>query len=83
VDEPGPLILEIGYGATALHRAGWDDPACGRPGELRKLAWDRADLMRGVVHVWRSASKSGETNTYASDALNWCFSKMTRKAGAG
>jgi hypothetical protein len=39
--------------------------------------------MRGVVHVWRSASKSGGTKTYTSDALNWCFAKMTRKAGIG
>jgi integrase len=34
-----------------------------RPGELRKLAWDHVDLSRGVVHVWRSASKSGDTKT--------------------
>jgi len=39
--------------------------------------------MRAVVHVWRSASKSGDTKTHTSDALNWCFSKMTRKAGIG
>ena len=103
-----------------------------RPGELRKLTWDHVDLNRGVVHVWRSASKSGDTKTpkskrslilpkraiaalkahkarqdrerrevgeawrttnlvfchengtaYTSDALNWRFSKMTRKAGIG
>jgi integrase len=103
-----------------------------RPGELRKLTWDHVDLTRGVVHVWRSASKSGDTKTpkskrsliltkraitalkthkarqdrereeadeawhdndlvfcqqngdaYSSDALNWRFSKMTRKAGIG
>ena len=103
-----------------------------RPGELRKLTWDLVDLNRGVVHVWRSASKSGDTKTpkskrslilpkravttlkahkarqdkerrnageawhannlvfchengdaYTSDALNWRFSKMTRKAGIG
>jgi integrase len=90
------------------------------------------DLNRGVIHVWRSASKSGDTKTpkskrsltlpkraiaalkahkvrqdrerrevgdawqannfvfchengtaYTSDALNWRFSKMTRKAGIG
>ena len=90
------------------------------------------DLDRGVVHVWRSASKTGDTKTpkskrsldlpkraitalkahkaaqdrerrkraqpgrtttsssatrtatpYTSDALNWRFSKMTRKAGIG
>jgi integrase len=34
-----------------------------RPGELRKLTWDHVDLNRGVVHVWRSASKSGDTKT--------------------
>ena len=39
--------------------------------------------MRGVVHVWRCASKSGDAKTYTSDALNWCFAKMTRKAGIG
>ncbi len=103
-----------------------------RPGELRKLTWDHVDLTRGVVHVWRSASKTGDTKTpkskrslilpkraitalqahkarqdaerreagdawhasnlvfchengtmYTSDALNWRFSKMTRKVGIG
>jgi integrase len=103
-----------------------------RPGELRKLSWDHVDLNRGVIHVWRSASKSGDTKTpkskrsltlpnraikalmahqarqaaerreageawhdsnlvfcredgtmYTSDALNWRFSKMTRRAGVG
>jgi integrase len=34
-----------------------------RPGELRKLTWDHVDLDRGVVHVWRSASQSGDTKT--------------------
>jgi integrase len=34
-----------------------------RPGELRKLTWDHVDLDRGVVHVWRSASKTGDTKT--------------------
>jgi integrase len=32
-----------------------------RPGELRKLTWDHVDLNRGVIHVWKSASKSGDT----------------------
>ena len=32
-----------------------------RPGELRKLTWDHVDLSRGVVHVWRSASRSRAT----------------------
>jgi len=103
-----------------------------RPGELRKLTWSHVDLNRGVVHVWRSASKTGDTKTpkskrsltlpkraiialkahrarqdrerqtageawhdndlvfchengtmYTSDALDWRFSKMTRKAGIG
>jgi len=103
-----------------------------RPGELRKLTWSHVDLGRGLVHVWRSASKTGDTKTpkskrsltlpkraitalrahktrqdrerqnageawhdndlvfchengtpYTSDALNWRFSKMTRKAGIG
>ena len=34
-----------------------------RPGELRKLAWDHVELDRGVVHVWRSASATGDTKT--------------------
>ena len=34
-----------------------------RPGELRKLTWDHVDLNRGVVHVWRIASKTGDTKT--------------------
>lgn len=32
-----------------------------RPGELRKLAWDHVDLAGGVIHVWRSASATGDT----------------------
>jgi integrase len=103
-----------------------------RPGELRKLAWDHIDLDNGVVHVWRSASRTGDVKTpkskrslvlprravaalqahrkrqaaerlaagaawednnlvfchedgrmYTSDALNWRFGKMTRRAGIG
>ena len=103
-----------------------------RPGELRKLAWDRVDLDNGVIHVWRSASRTGDVKTpkskrslvlprravaalqahgerqaaerlaagtawednnlvfchkdghmYTSDALNWRFGKMTRRAGIG
>jgi integrase len=103
-----------------------------RPGELRKLAWDHVDLNRGVIHVWRSASRTGDVKTpqskrslvlprraiaaltahrrrqaaerlaagaawpdmnlvfchedgsmYTSDALNWRFAKMTRRAGIG
>jgi integrase len=37
-----------------------------RPGELRTLTWDHVDLGRGVVHVWRSAGKSGDTKTPTS-----------------
>jgi integrase len=37
-----------------------------RPGELRKLSWDMVDLRGGVVHIWRSASKSGDTKTAKS-----------------
>jgi integrase len=103
-----------------------------RPGELRKLTWDHVDLDRGVVHVWKSASQTGDTKTpkskrslelpkraisalaahqkrqakereaagaawrdndlvfchengdpYTADALNWRFSRMTKKAGIG
>ena len=34
-----------------------------RPGELRQLTWEHVDLNGGVVHVWRSASKTGDTKT--------------------
>jgi integrase len=103
-----------------------------RPGELRKLAWDHVDLDNGVIHVWRSASRTGDVKTpkskrslvlprravaalqahrerqaaerraagatwednnlvfchedgrmYTSDALNWRFGTMTRRAGIG
>jgi integrase len=103
-----------------------------RPGELRKLDWDHVDLGQGVIHVWRSASRTGDVKTlksrrslmlpqraaaalvahrkrqaverlaagaawqdnnlvfchedgrmYTKDALNWRFSKMTRRAGIG
>ena len=103
-----------------------------RPGELRKLSWEHVDLGNGVIHVWRSASQSGDVKTpkskrslvlprravtalvahrkrqaaerlaagagwhdnnlvfchedgrmYTSDAFNWRFSKMTRRAGIG
>ena len=103
-----------------------------RPGELRKLSWDHVDLDKGVIHVWRSASRTGDVKTpqskrslvlprrataaltahrrrqaaerlaagaawhdnnlvfchedgrmYTSDAFNWRFSKMTRRAGIG
>jgi integrase len=103
-----------------------------RPGELRTLTWDHVDLDRGIIHVWRSARRDGDTKTpksrrslelpkraiaalqahkarqakerlaagtvwqdsnlvfchedghqYSSDALNWRFSKMTKRAGIG
>ena len=103
-----------------------------RPGELRKLSWDHVDLDNAVIHVWRSASRTGDVKTpkskrslvlpkravaalqahkkrqaaerlaagaawqdnnlvfchedgrmYTSDALNWRFSKMTKRAGIG
>jgi integrase len=34
-----------------------------RPGELRTLTWDLVDLNRGVIHVWRSARRDGDTKT--------------------
>ncbi len=103
-----------------------------RPGELRALTWDHVDLDWGVIHVWRSTRRDGDTKTpksrrslvlpkraidaltthrtrqaverlaageawqdtnlvfchedgrqYSSDALNWRFGKMTRRAGIG
>jgi integrase len=103
-----------------------------RPGEVRTLTWDHVDLDSGIVHVWRSARRDGDTKTpksrrslqlpqrttaalrthrtrqakerlaaggmwqdnnlvfchedgrmYTSDALNWRFGKMTRRAGIG
>jgi integrase len=103
-----------------------------RPGELRALTWDHVDLDQGVIHVWRSTRRDGDTKTpksrrslvlprraidalqaqrerqgaerlaaggawqdnnlvfchedgrqYSSDALNWRFGKMTRRAGIG
>ena len=103
-----------------------------RPGELRALTWDHVDLDHGVIHVWRSTRRDGDTKTpksrrslvlpkraidvltthgkrqaverlaaseawqdtnlvfchedgrqYSRDALNWRFSRMTRRAGIG
>jgi hypothetical protein len=34
-----------------------------RPGELRALRWDHLDLGTGVIYVWRSARRSGDTKT--------------------
>jgi integrase len=103
-----------------------------RPGELRALTWDHVDLANGVIHVWRSTRRNGDTKTekskrslvlpkravaalkahrkrqaaerlaagerwqennlvfchedgrqFTKEALNWRFSKMTRRAGLG
>jgi integrase len=113
-------------------RAMTEEQAGPRPGELRTLTWDLVDLDAGVIHVWRSASRSGDVKTpkskrslmlarraaaaleshrkcqakerlaagrawqdnnlvfchedgrpYTADALNWRFSKMTKRAGIG
>jgi site-specific recombinase XerC len=34
-----------------------------RPGELRKLAWGHVNLDNAVIHVWRSASRTGDVKT--------------------
>jgi integrase len=34
-----------------------------RPGELRALTWDHIDLDNGIIHVWRSARRGGDTKT--------------------
>jgi integrase len=39
-----------------------------RPGELRKLAWDHVDLDNAVIHVWRSASRTGDVKTRSPNA---------------
>jgi integrase len=103
-----------------------------RPGELRALTWDHVKLDQGVIHVWRSTRRDGDTKTpksrrslrlpsravqaliahkkrqaeeqlaagetwhehnlvfchedgtpYTRDALNYRFSKMTKRAGIG
>jgi integrase len=103
-----------------------------RPGELRALTWDHVNLDQGVIHVWRSTRRDGDTKTpksrrslrlpgravqaliahkkrqaeeqevagqawhnlnlvfchedgtpYTRDALNYRFSKMTKRAGIG
>jgi integrase len=37
-----------------------------RPGELRALTWKHVDLDNGIVHVWRSARRGGDTKTRKS-----------------
>jgi Phage integrase family len=37
-----------------------------RPGELRALTWDLVNLDQEIIHVWRSASRGGDTKTPAS-----------------
>jgi integrase len=34
-----------------------------RPGELRALRWDHVDLDKGIVYVWRSTRRDGDTKT--------------------
>lgn len=34
-----------------------------RPGELRALTWDHVDLRNGIIHVWKSARRGGDTKT--------------------
>jgi integrase len=34
-----------------------------RPGELRALRWDHVDLDNGVIYVWRSTRRDGDTKT--------------------
>ncbi len=34
-----------------------------RPGELRALRWDHIDLDQGIIHVWRSTRRDGDTKT--------------------
>lgn len=34
-----------------------------RPGELRALRWDHLDLDKGLVYVWRSTRRDGDTKT--------------------
>jgi integrase len=34
-----------------------------RPGELRALTWEHVDLANGVIHVWHSARRGGDTKT--------------------
>ena len=36
-----------------------------RPGELRALTRDHVDLDQGVIHVWRSTRRDGDTKTLA------------------
>ena len=37
-----------------------------RPGELRALTWDHVDLDQGVIHIWHSARRDGDTKTPGS-----------------
>ena len=34
-----------------------------RPGELRALRWDHLDLDQGIIYIWRSARRDGDTKT--------------------
>jgi hypothetical protein len=37
-----------------------------RPGELRALTWKHVDLVNGVIYVWKSARRGGDTKTPSS-----------------
>jgi integrase len=54
-----------------------------RPGELRKLSWDHVDLDKRVIHVWRSASRTGDVKTPASKrslvVSHWIMKPRSRK----
>jgi hypothetical protein len=43
-----------------------------RPGELRKLSWNHVDLERGVIHVWRSASRPGTSRRRSPGVRSSC-----------
>jgi integrase len=34
-----------------------------RPGELRALTWDHVDLNEGIIHIWKSTRRDGDTKT--------------------
>jgi integrase len=59
-----------------------------RPGELRAVTWDLVDVDNGVIHIWTSASRGGDTKTPASKrslalpkrALNALVAHQARQA---
>ncbi len=52
-----------------------------RPGELRKLAWDHVDLDNAVIHVWRSASRTGDVKTLSPSARSCSPSVLSPRSG--